>query len=422
MSVTSDLRDFGPVRALRRFARAGSQAFAWVAAAGLATIVLSSPLAVAAPLGMPAAAPKGQAPAPLDKAFVSAATELFDKVKAGTGKTIVVIDPLLDGVTGMQSRATRDFDKRIAAFLGEKYPHIEVRPMTVENLAQAKYVFIGTFNTINNAGQPSGPRDAFWICFALVDQGEKNVFARSVARAALSNVDIAPARFYADTPVWGLDAATTGYIETCQRKEPGEPVPPAYLAQLPAAARIREATMAYESGDTPKALALYKEAQTMPGGEQIRTLNGLYLTLTAMGQREEAGKAFGELVGSGLKRGQLGVMFLFEAGSTNFNADVGTSSRYGNWLDEIAAQAGKSSDCLEVVGHASRTGVESYNVGLSRERAERIIALLGERSPAIKARLKPAGLGSSEVLVGLPQDDASTAIDRRVEFKPGQCT
>ena len=75
----------------------------------------------------------------------------------GAGKTIVVIDPLLDGVTGMQTRATRGFDQRVAAFVAERYTHIEVRPMTVENLAAAKFVFIGTFNTINNAGQPTGP-------------------------------------------------------------------------------------------------------------------------------------------------------------------------------------------------------------------------------------------------------------------------
>ena len=29
--------------------------------------------------------------------------------------------------------------------------------------------------------------------------------------------------------------------------------------------------------------------------------------------------------------------------------------------------------------------------------------------------------GSREVLVGLPRDDASTALDRRVEFKPAAC-
>lgn len=412
-----DIRPNGLFRGL--FGKA-ARVLAGAVALGLAASLAAGPVQSApSPGAAPAASP---APGPLDKVFVTAATELFDRVSIGTSKTIIVIDPLLDGVTGMQSNATRDFDKRIAAFIAERYKHIEVRPMTVENLTQAKFVFIGTFNTINNAGQPSGPRDAFWICFALVDQGEKTVFARSVARATLSNVDIAPARFYADTPVWGLDAATSAYIETCQRGEPGKPVPPAYVAQLPVAARIREATVAYEGGDNAKALALYKEAQALPGGDQIRTLNGLYLTLSAIGQREEASKAFGELIGSGLKRGRLGVMFLFEAGSTDFNADMAIATKYTSWLDEIAAQAGKTGDCLEVVGHASRTGVESFNVALSRDRAERIIGLLSERAPAIKARLKPAGFGSREVLVGLPRDDAATAIDRRVEFRPGQCT
>lgn len=396
----------------------------------VAAAVLGSLIGLAAPasgqaaprLGVPPANDKAPTPVAMDKAFLNAATALFDKVPVGPGKTIVVIDPLLDGVTGMQSRATRGLDQRVKDFVSERYKHIEVRPMTAENLAQAKFVFIGTFNTINNAGQPAGPRDAYWICFALVDNGEKTVFARSTARAALAPVDIAPARFYADTPVWGLDAATVGYIETCQNGQPGEKAPPAYVAQLPVAARIREATVAYEGGDNARALTLYREAKAMDGGDQIRTLNGLYLTLAAMGQRDEARRAFADLVGSGLRNGKLGVMFLFEPGTTAFNAGTAVAASYGNWLDEIATQATGSKDCLEVVGHASRTGVESFNVALSRQRAERIIALLGERTPSLQGRLKPAGLGSREVLVGLPQDDASTAIDRRVEFKPSQCT
>lgn len=392
--------------------------------AAILSLLLATGMALANPqrLGVAPASAKPPVPVALDKAFLAAATALFDKVPVGSGKTIVVIDPLLDGVTGMQSRATRDFDKRVAAFVAERYAHIEVRPMTADNLKAAKFVFIGTFNTINNAGQPTGPRDAYWICFALVDQGEKTVFARSASRAVLGGADVAPARFYADTPVWGLDAATTGYIETCQKKQPGDKVPDAYLAQLPAAARIREATLAYEEGDNNRALTLYREARGMESGDQLRVLNGLYLALKAIGQAEEARKAFAELVGSGLKSGKVGVMFLFEPGTTSFNTGVNVAANYGSWLDEIARQAQGSNDCLEVVGHASRTGVESFNVALSRQRAERIIDLLGERNPSLQGRLRPAGLGSREVLVGLPQDDASTAIDRRVEFKPSQCT
>jgi len=382
---------------------------------------LNAPGLAATPLGTPAPTERPPALVPLDDAFLSAATALFDAVPIGVEKTVIVIDPLLDGVTGIQTAATRSFDARISALVSERYPHIEILPLSVEGLARARFVFIGTFNTINNAGQPSGPRDAHWICFVLVEQQTSTVFARTVARASLTNVDVAPARFYADTPVWGLDPATTAYIETCQQTKPGDPVPPAYLAQLQAAARIREATVAYENGEAKRSLALYQEARDLPGGEQVRTLNGLYLALTAVGAQDEATRAFSELVGNGLGRGRLGMLFLFEAGSTNFNETVPVAARYGQWLEEIAAQAALSNDCLTVVGHASRTGPEAFNVNLSRKRAERIIALLSQQKPALGERLSASGVGSAEVLVGLPQDDASTDIDRRVEFKSASC-
>ena len=395
------------------------------AAAFAALIALSQPasaqstLAQPAP-GQPAAAAKPPALVPLEQAFLKAATTLFESIPAGQ-KTVVVIDPLVDGVTGIQSRATRGFDRRIAQLVAERYKHIEIAPLTPENVARARYVFIGTFNTINNAGQATGPRDAFWICFALVDQQSKTVHARSVARATLSDVDIAPASFFADTPVWGLDSATTAYIETCQRAKPGDPVSPVYLDQLPAAARIREATVAYEAGDARRALTLYREAQALSPGDQLRTLNGVYLAYTALGEKEEASKAFAQLVEGGLKLGRLGVLFLFESGTTDFNADARVSAQYPDWLGEIASRAGQANACLQVVGHASRTGTEPFNERLSLDRAQRIVALLAERAPGLAARLKPAGSGSREVLVGLPRDDASTALDRRVEFKPASC-
>ncbi|MBX9907971.1 MAG: OmpA family protein [Beijerinckiaceae bacterium] len=395
------------------------------AAAFAALIALSQPasaqstLAQPAP-GQPAAAAKPPALVPLEQAFLKAATTLFESIPAGQ-KTVVVIDPLVDGVTGIQSRATRGFDRRIAQLVAERYKHIEIAPLTPENVARARYVFIGTFNTINNAGQATGPRDAFWICFALVDQQSKTVHARSVARATLSDVDIAPASFFADTPVWGLDSATTAYIETCQRAKPGDPVSTVYLDQLPAAARIREATVAYEAGDARRALTLYREAQALSPGDQLRTLNGVYLAYTALGEKEEASKAFAQLVEGGLKLGRLGVLFLFESGTTDFNADARVSAQYPDWLGEIASRAGQANACLQVVGHASRTGTEPFNERLSLDRAQRIVALLAERAPGLAARLKPAGSGSREVLVGLPRDDASTALDRRVEFKPASC-
>ena len=384
-------------------------------------LTLAQPAGAQPAPGQPAATAKPPPLVPLEQAFLKAATALFESIPAAQGRTVIVIDPLVDGVTGIQSVATRNFDRRIAQLVAERYRHIEIAALTPENVARARYVFIGTFNTINNAGQPTGPRDAFWICFALVDKQSKTVHARSVARATLSDVDIAPASFFADTPVWGLDSATTAYIETCQRSKPGDLVSAAYLDQLPAAARIREATAAYEAGDARRALMLYREVRATEAGDQIRTLNGVYLSLTALGEKEAAATAFAQLVEGGLKLGRLGVLFLFQRGTTDFNEDARVSAQYPAWISEIAARAGAADTCLQVVGHASRTGGEPFNERLSLDRAQRIVMLLSERAPALGARLKPAGSGSREVLVGLPRDDASTALDRRVEFKPTSC-
>lgn len=377
----------------------------------------SAPAAIAQPV----AAARAPALLPLEQAFMKAATDLFARLPAGGGEVTMVIDPLIDGITGIQSAATRGFDRRIAELVAERYPHVKVLAFTPENVAKARFVFIGTFNTINNAGQPGGDRDAFWICFALVEREAKTVYARSVARSTVGDVDIAPAASHADSPVWGLDAATRAYIEACQRSQPGTPVSPAYLDQLGAAARIREAGAAYEAGDHRRARDLYREAQAQPGGDQLRVLNGLYLSYAALGETGAADETFGQMVERGFSLGRLGVKFLFEPNSTAFNADRKLSASYPAWLREIAMRATRAGVCLEVVGHASRTGPETLNDRLSRERAERIAGLMSSQAPGMSQRLRATGVGFRETLVGLPRDDASTAVDRRVEFKTAPC-
>lgn len=377
----------------------------------------SAPAAIAQPV----AAARSPALVPLEQAFMKAATDLFAKLPASAGETTIVIDPLIDGVTGIQSAATRGFDRRIAELVAQRYPHVKVLAFTPENVAKARFVFIGTFNTINNAGQPGAEKDAFWICFALVEREAKTVYARSVSRSVVNNVDIAPAASYSDSPVWGMDAATRAYIEACQKSQPGTPVAPAYIDQLGAAARIREASAAYEAGDHSRARDLYREVKEQPGGDQLRVLNGLYLSYAALGETGEADQTFGEMVERGFSLGQLGVKFLFEPNSTAFNADRKLSASYPAWLREIAARATKAGICLEVVGHASRTGPEALNDRLSRDRAERIASLMAGQAPGMSQRLRASGVGYREALVGLPRDDASTAVDRRVEFKTAPC-
>ena len=111
----------------------------------------------------PQAAPATQAapspppppiPAPFDDALLRAANDLFSKaaVPPGDGKIELVIDPLIDGISGAQSSATRLMQERIVALVKKSYPRFEVRPFSTEALLRAPVVLIGTFTAINNAG------------------------------------------------------------------------------------------------------------------------------------------------------------------------------------------------------------------------------------------------------------------------------
>ena len=94
---------------------------------------------------------------------------------------------------------------------------------------------------------------------------------------------------------------------------------------------------------------------------------------------------------------------------------------YPLWLQQIATHTTQHEECLEIVGHTSRTGPEPINERLSLLRAERIQKKLEYDEPSLKARTIANGVGSKENLIGTATDDARDALDRRVEFKIVNC-
>jgi len=159
-----------------------------------------------------------------------------------------------------------------------------------------------------------------------------------------------------------------------------------------------------------------------PAGSQLRTYTGIYLTNWRMGRRDAAAKAFGQIVDQGLDSKRLGVKFLFRPGSAAFSTDSQPGAApYPIWLSQIATQAGKRQSCLEIVGHTSPTGPEPLNERLSLRRAEYVKNQIERSEPSLSKRLIADGVGSRESMVGNGKDDASDALDRRVEFKVIGC-
>ena len=169
------------------------------------------------------------------------------------------------------------------------------------------------------------------------------------------------------------------------------------------------------------ALDVYQSALKTPGGEQLRVLNGIYLANYKLHRTRAAMDAFGKVVDYGLKGDKLAVKFLFKPGSTQFINDRSVRAPYDAWLEKIAERTAAKQGCLEVVGHTSATGLPAINDRLSGLRADYIKDRLEDEQRSLRGRLIATGKGSREMIVGTGKDDASDALDRRVEFKVAQC-
>ena len=375
----------------------------------------------------PAAAPRPPPILPFDQAVLSAATALLGNAElplegsAPKSRYAVVIDPLIDGMTGDQSTTTRALGARLAALIREQYPQYEVQPFSAANVARSPLVLIGTFTGVNAQRQPSGVRQAYRICFALADLKAGRLVSKGLAFSLPDGVDSTPLAYYRDAPAWTEDPATLGYIRTCQGTRVGDPINPMYMERIVAAALVAEAIEAYDAGRYQDSLDLYASVQRTTAGDQFRVYNGIYLANWKLGRRGKAEAAFVKIVDYGLTHQRLAVKFLFRPGSAVFAADARLTGPYPIWIKSIGARASTATACLEVTGHTSATGLEPLNERLSQARADYVKSLLKASAPALAKRTIATGMGSRQTMVGTGRDDASDSLDRRVEFKMIGC-
>jgi outer membrane protein OmpA-like peptidoglycan-associated protein len=393
---------------------------------------ISDPASVAGPLPAAVASPAAPAAAapptlPYDQAVLSAATTLLRNAQLAPGGAApksrypVVIDPLIDGMTGAQSTATRAMGERLTALIREQYPQYEVQPFSAANVARSPLVLVGTFTGVNAQRQTSGAREAYRICFALADLKTGKLVSKGLAFSQTDGVDATPLAYYRDSPAWTEDPATLGYIRTCQGTRAGDPINPLYVERIVAAALVADAIEAYDAGRYQASLDLYASAQRTTAGDQFRVYNGIYLANWKLGRRDKAEAAFVKIVDYGLTHQRLAVKFLFRPGSTAFADDARLTGPYPLWIKAIGARAATASACLEVSGHTSPTGPEPLNERLSQLRAEYVKGLLTASAPALAQRTIASGMGSRQTMVGTGRDNASDALDRRVEFKVIAC-
>lgn len=363
---------------------------------------------------------------PADDAVARATEALFANARLPppsdpSGRHLLVIDPLIDGATGAQSAATRGVQTRVVE-VAQRFPRYDLRPFNTASLERKPLVLLGSVMPLRPGNVMIGAPTAYDLWLVLADTRTGRIVSRSEAPMRVAGVDATPTPFFRDSPAWVReDPAQRGYWETC-RAVVGDAVDPRYLEGLFASALVADGIDAYEAGRPWQALALYQRAAQLPaGGDQARVHNGLYLANWAVGRREEAEAAFGRVVDLGLRRGQLAMKLVFQPGSTAFWPDQAVSGAYPLWLRRIAHGAVVRETCLQVTGHTSPTGSPAANDRLSLARAQRVQSLLVRSEPPLARRTAANGAGSRDPIIGTGADDASDALDRRVEFAPRGC-
>jgi outer membrane protein OmpA-like peptidoglycan-associated protein len=350
---------------------------------------------------------------------MNAANTVFKTASAnvppGAPRQVVVIDPLVNGVTGEQSAATQQIQERIVALAKENYPQFDIVPFTAAAVAKAPDVMVGTFTPVNAQGQTAGTREALRFCLVMVNLNAGKTIATGVARARPDGVDTAPTGFFRDSPAWTNDANIKSYIDTCQATKVGDPISQVYVNGIVTASIISEAIDAYDADRYREALNLYATAERTPAGNQLRVYNGLYLTNWKLGRREPAADAFGRVVDFGLQNKSLGVKILFRPGSTAL--DASQASPYDMWLKQIARHSVSGGACLQVTGNSSPSGAPAINEQLSQLRADYVKERLESDQPALRGHVIATGAGAKNNLIGTGADDLSDALDRRVDFK-----
>jgi hypothetical protein len=349
-------------------------------------------------------------------AFLARIEVLLAKPDPKLPKRTIVLDPMLDTITGQQTSATALFERRVTQRIGNNYPQFEFLPFQSANLTRAQYLLTGTMARVPG---PIG-KAAVRLSLALTDLKSGLVVAQASTLARDENLDSTPSPYYKDSPVLIKDKVVEGYAKTTTTPA-GQRADPYYMERIAAASVISEATTLYNAEKYQDALGQYRTALSTPQGEQLRVQSGIYLTNMKLGHVAVAEQAFGRIVALGIAYNELGVKFLFNPGSTEFWADPKISGSYGMWLRQIAREAVSSKSCMAILGHTSHSGPAPINDALSLRRAAYVRQRLAQEAPELAARTRAEGMGFRQNIVGSGTDNSFDVLDRRVEFKIVPC-
>jgi outer membrane protein OmpA-like peptidoglycan-associated protein len=330
----------------------------------------------------------------------------------GGGKTIPV-DLFFNEHSAEEAATAKALQRNLVAALSAATPGVTFAPLTTRNIQNAPWVVLASYANIKSEEAGKAGK---WIRLKVAMEEVKTgtSVARATTHVEAGQFNQAPAPFYREAPMYLTDAAHA------DRKAVLGGGKRSMAGGIALRAAQTEAVEAYEAGRYAEAEDGFRKLlETAP--DNTLALSGLYQSLWRQGRKAEAEEAFGKLANAGFDAGRISVKLLFRLNQTEFIDDADLSQQYQVWLKSLASQLVNRKECLDVVGHASASGTTEYNTRLSLSRASRIVARMAQTNAGAGKRLKATGKGASETIVGTGANDASDAIDRRVEFLIDSC-
>lgn len=362
-------------------------------------------------------------PLAFDAAVKLIANNLFIQEKNRLGplayakKSYFVVDHILDSDTGEVTKINTHIRELIIQEAATNFSFFSVADMNSETLKNANYIIVGTISHEEHGGSKEKIAHLY---LSFVDVKSSEIAARSDVWIASNSFRYEPTPLYKDSPMFIKDQRVAALIATA-KAEVGTMVNREYFDSLVTSALLDEASNAYDSAKYTLALGLFAKAAERKDGKVMKTFSGLYQSFFKLGQKDKAEQAFATLVELGMLNKNLSVKFLFKVDETEFSGTQDDLAEYRIWLSQIAKKIKTSGECVQVTGHASRSGSEDHNKKLSLKRAKTIQARLERNAAGIMTKTRSIGRGSEENIIGSGTDDVRDAIDRRVEFKLVQC-
>ena len=329
-----------------------------------------------------------------------------------------VTDKVINADTGDEITLNSKIAEIISSTVRENFSNFTIMEMNSNTLGSADYVIMGVVKQeLYNASQTKLSH----LFLSVVDLKTSRIKAHSEVWISSKNLELTPTPLYSDSPMYIKDARVEALIATALATS-GSAVDKEYFGSLGTTALLAEASQAYDAGNYKLAVGLFGKAAEREDGLTMKTFAGLYQSFLKLERLSEAEDAFAKLTEIGIKSGNLSVKFLFKVNDTGFFGDSGELIEYEIWLRQLANEIVKAGSCIEVAGHASRSGSAAYNKNLSHRRADAIRERLQRISSGVTGKTTAIGKGFEENIVGSGTDDVRDAIDRRVEFKVVPCT